>query len=206
MCIEEGFMSDDAFHAATETALELLFHYGQDQAQFARRPIARDLGDPDQLINQALAESQKILNRAAEQALLRKVAALKSARARQLVLNYIHFATGSAFILLIAGKYPTFAKWVGALVAFCAGTLSIVLPANVVSLEEEVRKDTENIADLVGKISALQVELVTQRASQNADIAAKVSELIGQCTSVARKYRLERITAQGNVFSRKRGQ
>jgi|SRR5882672_1364557 len=195
-------MSAEGFQLAKQVAFDLMLQYGQNQFRFARRPTARDFGDPDQLICRALAESQRLLHRASERVFSKKVAFLKSARNQQLAINCVHLVTGSAFIALIAGAYPIIIKWVGALVALAAGTVSLLLPRDLAALEREVFADASAVADLVGLVGKLQVELTTTRASQNDALAKEAADVIGKCLALAKKYELEKIAADSGLFSK----
>jgi len=110
--------------------------------------------------------------------------------------------TGSAFIALIAGAYPIIIKWVGALVALAAGTVSLLLPRDLAALEREVFADASAVADLVGLVGKLQVELTTTRASQNDALAKEAADVIGKCLALAKKYELEKIAADSGLFSK----
>ena len=207
-------MAVEAFQTAKEAAFDLIRLYGQDReavfnliqineqdrVRFARRPALRNVGSPDQLILQALSESQRLLNRASEQALLKKIAFLRSARNRQLAINCVHLITGSAFVLQIAGSYPSIIKWVGAFLALTAGVISLLLPRNMASLEQEVFKDTSSVASLIGEIGRLQVVLAIKPASQDEKLAREVADVIGRCMALAKKYNLENIAAKSRIF------
>jgi hypothetical protein len=195
-------MSEEAFGVAAQAAFDLILQYGQDQPRFSRRPTMRDMGDPDQLIRQALAESQRLLVTAAQRALLKKIGFLKATRNWQLSINCLHLVTGSAFIMLIAGIYPNAIKWVGAVFALVAGIISLLLPRNLAALERGVFTEVSDVASLIGRVGRIQVELLTMPASKNAALAREAADVIGRCLELAKKYELEKHASSPALFSK----
>jgi len=195
-------MPSQEFQVAKQAAFNLLLQYGQDDNRFARRPTPADFGDPDQLISRALSESQRLLQRASERLFVKKSAFLRSARNRQLAINCVHLVTGSAFVALIAGAYPNIVKWLGAFVALTAGAISLLLPKDLAALERELFAEAASVAELVGSVAKLQVELATKRASQNDALARQAADIIGKCLTLAKKYDLECIAVNSGLFSK----
>src|SRR5688500_5510642 len=106
-------MSDQQFQNAAREAQKLLLLYSANKLpRFALEES--EILQPGLRIEQALNTAQFILNETSKTALESRVQALAKMRNLQRYANILHFITGSAFVLLIAGHFEKQTKWIGA--------------------------------------------------------------------------------------------
>jgi hypothetical protein len=128
---------------------------------------------------------------------------MDKARTKQVYINAVHLLTGSAFVLLIAGLYPIFVKWAGAVLSLSAGVVALFLPKNAAALERTTSEDVSHVASLTGQAARLQAELQYGKPEAADRLYKKIGEVIGECAQLARKYQLDEIATKVGYLPRR---
>lgn len=192
-------MSNTEFQNAARAAHTFLLAVAPDKTTRFAAPGAEIL-QPDRTIRQALSEAQLALNRTSTGSIRKRIAALKAVRKKQLWINIAHFATGSALASLVANWHPDLIKWGAAIIAFSAGAVGLTLPKSVAGIEQQVLDDTDAVSSLSGQVAQLQTQLLLKNPETDEKLATEIASIIGRCMELAKKYELDFLTAESELY------
>jgi hypothetical protein len=157
-----------------------------------------ELIQPERRIREALAEAQFVLNITSKIALEKRSKFLRSSVNKQRTINILHFITGSGFISLIALNNPGFIKWLGAAISLVAGVIALMLPKDLGVLEKDLTQDINTLSALAGEIASIQTELIFESNFSNKELVKRITQTIGKCIQLSKKYELDQLVAYSN--------
>lgn len=192
-----GKLYTQALTAATEF-LQLYSPNKPSRLAFASVPES----DAERKLNEALQEAQVVLQETSKRAFEARIANLKTLENRQLAVNGVHLLTGSAFVLLIANKFPGPMKWIGAVFSFVAGLIALFLPRNLAELERQVSEDVATLSSLSGDIAKIQAQLLYSHLGEDPALAERITVVIGECARLSKKYELDQIAIRVGYLPR----